>query len=62
MTQHLTFILEEILNSDIVDKYKCETEPDLILYIPHYLSRKENNIPKNKLKITLAKISNLNIK
>jgi hypothetical protein len=53
MTQHLTFILVEILNDDIVDLYKCETEEDLILYIPHHLSRIDN-IPKTKVKITLS--------
>lgn len=59
MTQHLIFILDEILNDDIVDKYKCETDDDLILYIPHYLSRKDN-IPKPKVNITLSVNNDLN--
>lgn len=53
MTEHLTFILDKEFNSDTCDKYKCKSNPNFIIYLPHSISRKNNNFPKFQIRISI---------
>jgi hypothetical protein len=51
MTEHLTFIFSYEL--DTVDKYYYESKIDFIVLLPHFISRKNNIYPKQKIRISI---------
>lgn len=54
MTKHLSFILDTTFKSNDKDKYICIEDINCIIYIPYSLSRKNNNIIKEKIRISIS--------
>jgi hypothetical protein len=57
MTEHLTFVLDKNFKSDYHNKYICIEDINCIIYIPHTISQKNNNIIKEKIRISISSIN-----